>query len=491
MDKYRRQQIIKAAESDINFFAGLCLPEVMTLDFPAEYEAISEILMEDAKAKNVDDHNYALGFPRGLAKTTWAKIISAWLFCYTDKQYTLVGCSTEPKAQSFIADVYGILNSPNLTQLFGSPQSESKKDTQTLKIFKYRGKTRILHAVGAKGDPRGVNIDFRRPDVHICDDLQSRENAKSPAESKALMEWYSSTFYYTKSHSGLLHIYIGNTFPYEGCILTHLRRNEFYTSFVVGAILANGEALWPELVSKEKILKDLKRAISIGQVETFLSEIMNDDKSLVALGFDYSKIPQWDKDPSYAPMSGYIMIDPAGDKKDSDDTAIGAAFIYDDISKPYFREVIADKFSPLETIKQAIKMALRHNIRAVFIESVAYQSSLAFWFKYVMDQVGIQGINAIPITPRPAPKNVRIMDSLRSIQTGDIVLHDEVSSIVQNQIATFDPSITNNKDDILDLLDYFKEIPQRFPTEISLLIDPLYYQSEESRILPAWENSPF
>lgn len=490
MDRFKRAQIVELASRDFNFFAGLCLPEVLTLDFPPEYVAISDVLMENAKDTSKADHKFALGFPRGHAKTTWAKILAAWIFCFTDKQYILVGCSNEPKAQSFIADVARILKSPNIQALFGSYEEAAEKDTATLKIFKYRGKTRIIHAVGANGDPRGVNIDFRRPDVHICDDLQSRQNAKSEAESKALLEWYASTFYLTKSPEGVLHIYLGNTFPYKGCILSIIRKDSNYTSFVVGGILASGEALWPELNSKEKLLQDFKQAIALGQAETFLSEIMNDDKSFAAIGFDYSNLQKWEHDESFTPSSGFIIIDVAGDKKDSDDTAIGAVLFYDNLTKPHIRDVKADKLSPLGTIKEALKMAVKYNIKAVFIEAVAYQSSLLFWANFVCSQAGIGGFEFHPVHPRRVPKNTRIMDSLRSLQANQIILHDDISAIVQDQISQFDPSITSNKDDILDLLDYSKEIPQKFPQEISLVTSSLLELQESNRQYHPWENSP-
>lgn len=491
MDRFERAKVIKYAESDFNFFAALCLPEIMEYEFPAEYLAMTEMVEEASRLSDKSDHNFALGLPRGFAKTTWAKIFTAWLFCFTERQYALCGSSNESKAQSFTADVARILRSPNLTRLFGSYEEGAEKDAATLKVFTYRGKTRVLHAVGAKGDPRGYNVSFLRPDIHICDDIQSRDNAKSEAEAKALLEWYLSTFYLTKSPKGLLHLYIGNIFPYPGCILSKLRKNPDYTSFVVGGILANGESLWPELNTVDKLKEDFRRLLRLGQPEIFLSEIMNDDRSTTAIGFDYANLPKWDKDEFTPASSGFIIIDVAGDKKDSDDTAIGATLFFDDLTLPYFREVEAGKFSPLDTIKKAMKMALRYNIQAIFIEAVAYQSSLLFWATFICKQLGISGFKFLPITPRRAPKNVRIMDSLRALQSGRIILHEVVSPAVQNQISNFDPTNTNNRDDILDLLDYMLEIPRKHPTEISLLIDALRLpDSSTPSIVPAYENSP-
>ena len=490
MDKFERAQVIELARVDINFFAALCLPEVMEYEFPAEYVALSETVEEAALSTSKQDYNFAIGLPRGFAKTTWAKIFTAWCFCFTERQYALCASSNESKAQSFVADIARILKSPNLSRLFGSYEEGAEKDSATLKVFTYRGKTRVLHAVGAKGDPRGYNIQFLRPDIHVCDDVQSRDNAKSDTEAKSLLEWYLSTFYLTKSPKGLLHLYIGNTFPYEGCILSKLRQNPDYISFIVGGILASGESLWPELNSIDKLKADLRRLISLGQPEIFLSEIMNDARSTTALGFDYSLLPKWDKEVEYPPASGFIIIDVAGDKEDSDNTAIGAALFYDDLTKPYFREVQAGKFNPLDTIKNAMKMAVKYNIQAIFIEAVAYQSSLLFWATHICSTLQISGFKFFPVQPRRAPKNVRIADSLRALQAGEIILHDDVSPVVQHEISQFDPTKTNNVDDVLDLLDYMKEIPQKSQVDISLLLNVLRLPQGTS-IVPETENSPF
>ena len=139
-----------------------------------------------------------------------------------------------------------------------------------------------------------------------------------------------------------------------------------------------------------------------------------------------------------------------------------------------------------------MKMAVKYNIRAIYIEAVAYQSSLLFWANYITTNYGIEGFEFNPIHPRKVPKNVRIMDSLRALQAGEIILHEEVRTIVTHQISSFDVTRTNNKDDILDLLDYMKEIPQKEPHKISLLVDALSIGTPvpSSHDYNSWENSP-
>ena len=101
-DRFERAKVIEAARTDFNFFAALCLPQVMEYEFPPEYIAMTEMVEESILSTDKSDHNFALGLPRGHAKTTWAKIFAAWCFCYSERQYALVSSSNEGKAQSFI-----------------------------------------------------------------------------------------------------------------------------------------------------------------------------------------------------------------------------------------------------------------------------------------------------------------------------------------------------------------------------------------------------
>jgi hypothetical protein len=474
-EQFNREDIIKLCKQDINFFASLCLGDTYKFAFPPEYTLVFELLSSSGMNLEREDFKYDIGFPRGHAKTTFMKIMIAWLLLFSHRKYALIACSNQGKGNSFISDVVRLFDAPNIKAIFGKWNNDCEKDTLDLKIFKFHGKIMVLHAVGAGGDPRGYNVASSRPDIQVCDDLQSRDNSKSAVEAPALMEWYASTYMLTKSPDGMLHVYIGNMYPYEGCILAKLKTNPDYISFIVGAILADGHALWEEVYSKKRILADLQSAINLGETETFFSELMNDCNSVAALGFDYSKLQQWDKDDSMMAESGFIVVDPAGHGKKSDNTAIGAFLLYDGI--PHFRKGIARILDPEQMILRAIEMAIEFNISTVFIEGVAYQKSASFWFNKMVETEHIDGVSAKPIQPRAGSKNVRISDSLRALQKNKIILHPDVLSLVLSEIKSFDPTTTNNKDDVLDLLDYSMEIPVKFPHDISL-------------ILLDWSNTP-
>jgi hypothetical protein len=66
-----------------------------------------------------------------------------------------------------------------LKQAFGDWRLAVSNNTQTRKVFAYRGRSIILKAAGAGTGIRGITEKNRRPDLMIFDDIQSREDSES------------------------------------------------------------------------------------------------------------------------------------------------------------------------------------------------------------------------------------------------------------------------------------------------------------------------
>jgi hypothetical protein len=93
------------------------------------------------------------------------------------------------------------------------------------------------------------------------------------------------------------------------------------------------------------------------------------------------------------------------------------------------------------------------------VESVAYQASYLFWFRFICAQRGITGFLLHEIFPGMKSKVSRIMAFLKKIivdakkpeSVPDIYLHEDVRTQVLYQATQFKPNKKDNKDDILDL----------------------------------------
>lgn len=457
-----REQAVENSRNSLDFFAALCVPEVFRFLYPAIFKAIWQLLTS-AALEPTGKKRLAIGIPRGFGKTMLLKLFVAWLIAFSDRKFILVVCNTAGLAENFIADVADILSSLNYLRVFGDWRLTLEKDTQGLKKFSFRGRSVILAGLGAGSSLRGLNIKFVRPDVILQDDMQSREEAGSPVEAVKGLSWMLGTLMKANDNSRCLHVFVGNMYPYEGSILRKLKTNSAWLSFITGALLEDGESLWPEVRSVEDILQELENDESMGHPEIFYSEVMNDEVAGSRSGVDFSKINicrETDEVLLSSP-AGFVIIDPSVGKKSSDDVAIGACLIYD--AEPVAREINTGKFDPGQQVNESIRLCLKYGLTAIVVESVAYQATLCYWMNQRLSQLGLTNIRILEITPEGMQKNPRILTMLKQLTaTKDrIWLHPSVKSQVTHQITYFDPLKKNNKDDILDILAYFYQVIAR------------------------------
>lgn len=446
------KEAVEIARKDFNFLSMLCAPDTFTLFFPAFYLTLFQLLT--AFKKPIE--RFAIGIPRGFAKTTFIKILCVWYVLFSHKRFILIVGAAEELAVNTLSDVIGLLESDNIVRLFGRWNNELEVDQQATKVFYFRGRTIILKAIGAETAVRGINRDNARPDVIIMDDVQKKEDAENPELAKKLLKWILGTLSLARSNDGCTYIYVGNMYP-ANCILEKLKNNRMWTSLIVGGILADGTSLWEELKPVESLLEEWEMLKETGEEDIFISEILNSTEVSPSSGLDLSRIPEC---PSYyleADAEGsFIMIDPSSARKTADDCTISHFSVVD--GKPILDEVEYGVFTPKEVIKTALAMGARRNTRLICVEDTSYQSTLLFWFDDYCEENGISGFEFAPVSPKNRAKNNRIKAGLIRCIKGETYLHPRIRSLVINQARDWKPLKVDNKDDIIDPLGYVEEI---------------------------------
>jgi hypothetical protein len=463
-----RASITEASRQSLDFLAALILTDIYEYGYPPLFQAIWQLICTEAMQRS-GKPKYAFGIPRGFSKTLVLKLYVVWLVLFSDRRFILVVCNTAKLAENFLSDVADMLNNLNIVNIFGRWDSTIEQDTLAFKKFAFRGRNIVLAALGAGSSLRGLNLKFVRPDCVIMDDLQNRDQASSPDLAKELLIWMLGTLMKACHPHRCIFIFVGNMYPFEGSILRKLKMSPEWISFITGAILADGESLWPEHRSTEDLLAELRSDTDMGHPQIFYSEVMNDEESGTVSGIDISKIPLADQTlDSYQAQGGCIIIDPSLGKKKGDDLGIAAFLIYDGI--PVMRECISMKMDPGQTIQKATFLALKYNIQLIICEGGAYQATLIFWFNQIYAQLGITGIQVGEITTGGMQKNARIRDGLKLLLSGKILLHKDVRSAVIYQITQWNPLKSNNKDELLDLIAYIYKAMEIHTEYMPLLI---------------------
>lgn len=459
-------ELRKAAKEDPDILGALAMPTVYKYLMPKIFLSIWSWLVSYADTPRVFQR-LALGMPRGFGKTTLIKLLFLYLILFTRRKFILVLAETGPKAQNILADLCDMLSEPNIVSLFGNWKAGIEKDTTELKKFTFRGRPVILAALGCnqgKGSVRGLNLKNERPDVILLDDIQSKEDSESEAISDKIYSWMLSTVMKSKDPEGCMFLFIGNMYPSKHSILKKLIKSKSWVSMNVGGILQNPdgslESLWEELQPLDQLLAEYEADLEDGHPEIFLSEVLNLPDVSVNLHFDASKVPEYPWDDDDLHQGNFIIIDPATGKANKDAVSILYGEVHD--GKPVAREILEGSFSPGDTIWNTLSLATKWNCPVVFVESNAYQSTLCYWFNHIMAQSGFSGIEVVEIYAGRKSKNSRIVTMLRSLEQGEILLHNAARSAVLNQGMGFNPKREDNTDGILDCVTYMPRVLAEF-----------------------------
>lgn len=475
-----RDEALLACKNDLDFFAAVCLPEVYKFKFPPLYHAMWKVLCDELD-KETGQPKFAIGLPRGFAKTLLLKLLTVRVIVFSSRRFPLIVCNTATLAENFIADVIDVLNSPNIIRLFGNWKIGLEKDTQELKKFTFRGRGIILAGLGSGSSLRGINLKYERPDVIIMDDMQSKEESDSAVESNKQLTWMLGTLMKANNKQRCLFVYLGNMYASAGCILKKLKHNASWTSFITGAILADGQSLWPELRSLESLLEELENDESMGHPEIFYAEVMNDEEAGSRSTVDFTAINIWEDSPEGLVRyheGGFVIIDPALAKKASDDTAIGVCLLFD--GEPVMWDIITGKFNEMQKIEECFKLCFKYGVMAIVVETAAYQESLKFWIEQKKIQLGLAGFRILTVSTGGVAKNSRIIAMTKSLTAKSpgsrFHIHVRLRSSVQHQLLHWNPLTKNNKDDILDVMAHCEKVVKE---NNHAILNPFEYLSND------------
>jgi len=112
-------EIYERAKVDINFFASLAIPQVCIYPLPVFYLACFQLLIQRDPSQIGKLLRFALGLPRGHAKTTFIKILICWMIVYDMAKFILIVCANSELAELLLSDIHDILSSDNMTAVYG------------------------------------------------------------------------------------------------------------------------------------------------------------------------------------------------------------------------------------------------------------------------------------------------------------------------------------------------------------------------------------
>jgi hypothetical protein len=462
-----------ADPENLNLIAAVYRPVEMVFEFPPYYVALFKLIVEKIDKREYSEvYRIAVGLPRGFAKTTFLKILCTYCIIHGLLKFLLIVCAAEDRAEDFLFDLNNTLSSDNIKGLYGSWEAGLLQNRKDRKVSVFNGRQNTIMAIPAMGAIRGVVMDLDRPDFILMDDAQSKKNDRSDAERRSLEIWTFQDLFKARPPSGAIICYLGNMYS-STCLLYQFKQSREWDSIVTGAILANGESLWPELWPLAALIKDYQHDASVGQGDAWFAEVMNMPISSTQGLIDEipaSDVP-FDRVKDYPWTGGFITVDPAGFKEGADDNVVVAHMLSG--SQPFIVEGTAGRFDPEQVIEKAVHMALRWRIRGIFIESAAYQMTLRFWLqKYLKANQLEDAIEAFDINHSKQQKLGRIQTFNELLKSGEYQIADPaIASAYLWEALMYDKALSNNQDNIMDACAMGNTVINKYFNEIQGLID--------------------
>lgn len=439
------------------FFIEFFLAEQLDMPVPEFHSEIWSLMTDEEKERVL------LAIPRDHAKTTLAKLVVIWYWCFTSHRFCVYLSNTNAIAKNACKDIIEFLSNPNFVAVFGKINMIKASENESLWIFDLptgHGRTKrcILRAIGQGQQMRGINIDNQRPDIAVVDDVEDNENTESELQQKKLDKWIFGPFLKALARKKKL-IWLGNMLTKKS-LLARLSRNRRWNPVVFGALIKNAvtgvlEPLWPGKWTVEALKEDLKEYKDNGLLETWMCEMMN----MPGHGQDGFTVDMIHYKPQPTPemiLASWITVDPAfGQKAHNDETAISVHALLRGDEIPMTVQIVHGKFTELEMFIQILALAEYWNAWTWGIEAVAAQKLLLTLFDIFLMQRQMHGLVVmIPLmSGKGDPKVSRIKAFVNLMKNEEWAMYEGDIDFT-TQLLDYNVKITNQEDDIIDSAAY-------------------------------------
>lgn len=437
--------------TNCEMFLNFNLAEELVFPVPEFHKESWRWLIDPLKDKVV------LALPRGHAKTTLAKLSVLWHFLFTHVRFIIYVSNTAPIAKAYIRDIITFIRKDNFVKVFGKAIFEKDSDSEGIYIFILGGKRCILKSLGANQQVRGVNVDNRRPQILVIDDLEDEENTRTEASREKLSDWVYGTLFKALDATWNKILWLGNMIS-ATCMLKQLCEDQDWHSMLLGCLLKNGEPLWADLWPLTALIKDFNRYKRAGKLAIWFAEMMNMPMTPGGGILNIDKIkyhPQRYPDDLEA---GCITIDPALGREHSDNTGMVVHGLVD--GNPEQVDFINRKLNPTETCLMAIELCYKWRVNVIGIENAGFQMALEDIFKLLFVQYNIENIEIVPLQYGNA-KLARMVAFWSLNEAGEYAICENASEIISEAVA-INPKRTDNVDDLNDALAYGPQMMDNF-----------------------------
>jgi len=373
---------------------------------------------------------------RGSAKTTIASVAYVlWaVFGVEQKKHVLLVGQTEEKARRCLANIRRQLESNALLRGDLGPIDEEKDQWGARALIIRKLNARIA-AVSVGQSIRGVLHDEFRPDLVVCDDLESLESVQTQESRDRLSEWFTGELLPVGDKLTRF-VMVGNLL-HEDSLMRRLQYNiesgerdgEFreYSFFD-----DDGNPRWPGKYPTPESVDEERRMIKdpIAWAREYLLKILSRDEQLIKPEWIkyYDALPR-PESPSWCATGIDLAI--SKDER-ADFTAMVSARVYgrgDKLEIYILPNVVNKRLSFLEMVDQAKLISDSLGMSKLCVEDVGYQSA-------AVEKLKADRYTAVGIKIHGQDKYARLSAVSHLVQSGKVLFPKEMPVLI-NQITGF------------------------------------------------------
>lgn len=314
-------EALRPAFNNFGIFVDRFLKGWLTSKVPAFHHEMYGLLAQHKRL--------VVAAPRGFAKSTIiSRFYPLWLALFKKATNIIIISASEDLAVGFLRDIKREIESNQLIlTLWGDLRSDKWSENHII----------LKNGVEIRAKGAGSQIRGRRPDVIICDDLETDESVRSDDQRKQLKEWLFKACLNTLLPGGQFLI-IG-TIIHPLSVLADLLAvdngwtKRKYQAYIGGEQVA-GKELWGELWNHEA-LQVRKR--EIGSF-AFASEFMNSPICDETTPIKEAQIRVWKELPQQ--YNAVIAVDPAYSEEENSDYKTACLILCDTQANRYLGHYI-------------------------------------------------------------------------------------------------------------------------------------------------------
>lgn len=364
--------------------------------FDAPFSTLHDQIFD---AINCPERKVVIAAPRGLGKTTIARLIASKAILFRDSRFICYVSNSATSAEMQTENIKMELRvNKDVRDVFGDikySDYEGVDEMFSKKSWVANGYTLILPR-GSGQQIRGLNWLRFRPDLFIVDDLEDTDTLNNEEIRKKRKQWFFGDLVKAVPllHKNWKIIYI-DTVKHEDSLIQELLDADDWKSVRLSICDDDYKTLAPDFMSQEDLEAELKSHRDKKIMDVFAMEFMSVPISKESASFKseyfqyYKETDKEFKDRKHM-VENVVIVDPAKTAQmHNAESGIVVWGVDLETNALYLRQAIGYHYHPDEIYNEAFKTALHYGARVIGIEVTGLNEFITYPFKNEMIRRGL------------------------------------------------------------------------------------------------------